>query len=332
MTVSSKEIRTGKMAGSSRVGSRSGGQSGSLCRKWFLAAVILLVVHFGARVASAQTVNFNYFAAPTFVANTGESEVLGEIILTADATCGNNADSFCVSSAGSIQATYLGMTIDNTTATGITVCEIIAGVTKCNAAGTYLTGTVTVGSSLQGDVVSFGVQAGANFAGGDQVRISGVRGRIAESPLATPGMGTTAVLTAAPVIAAGFAPSSEVIARSAVPLTISLLGDPLVPCVLGDPVAVVQVAEGYTTAFVDHGDPGETTYPGAPANARPAFGATNSTRINLVLTGLVPGITVNWPAGVPALSGNAVLGGCPDRSCRLAGAVESFYATFSLEG
>jgi hypothetical protein len=110
-----------------------------------------------------------------------------------------------------------------------------------------------------------------------------------------------------PVIAAGFAPSSEIVARSADPLSVLLPADPLVPCVVTDPNAVVTVKEEYTTAFVDHGDLGEVTYPGMPTNPRPSFGATNSSRITLTLAGLVPGIQVNWPLTVAAVAGPAVL-------------------------
>src|SRR5262249_50983031 len=104
-----------------------------------------------------------------------------------------------------------------------------------------------------------------------------------------------------------FAPTSEIVARSADPFSITQVGDPLVPCLIGDPAATVEISEQYTTAFVDQGDPSESTFPGQPASARPLFGATNSTRINIVLAGLVPGITIQWPTTVHAVSGNAVL-------------------------
>ncbi|HWP84470.1 MAG TPA: hypothetical protein VNN17_04735, partial [Terriglobia bacterium] len=255
----------------------------------------------------AQTVSFNYFAAPTLVANTGRSEELGEIILSADATCGTSADASCISSAGSIQVTYTNMVIDNTIASGIRVCEILAGVTICNAPGTYLDGTFSVFGSLQGGVVSFGIRAGANFAAGDQVIISGARARIDQTVLSASGNSTTALLTAAPLIAAAFSPTANLIARSADPLSIAVLANPLVPCVVSDPPAILEIRENYPTAFADYGDLGETTFPGVPANARPLFGATNSTRIHVALAGLPEGITVNWPASVPAVAGGAVL-------------------------
>ncbi|MBI3934140.1 MAG: hypothetical protein HY316_05580 [Acidobacteria bacterium] len=272
-----------------------------------LAAAMVLSLGFGARAGLAQSVSFNFFGAPTLVANTGDSEVLGQVILSGDSTCGTAVDAFCISTAGSIQITYTDMVIDNSIATGITVCEIMSGITTCNAPGIYLDGTISVGGSLLGGVVSFGIKAGANFAAGDQVRISGVRARISQTPLATPGNATTALLTAAPVIAAGFSPTAGLIARSADPLAVSVMAAPLVPCVAADPAPVLEIVEEYSTAFVDHGDPGEVTFPGVPVNARPLFGATNSSRIRLTLTGLVDGISVRWPATVPALSGNAVL-------------------------
>jgi uncharacterized protein (TIGR03437 family) len=270
-------------------------------------AVLGIAAALGAAPAHAQTAVFNFFATPTFVADRGDSEVIGEIILSADAVCGTNVDTFCISAAGSIQATYTNLTIDNTTASGITVCEVIAAVTTCNGPGTYLTGAIQISATAQGGVVSIGVKAGANFAAGDQVRISGVRAIVSQSSLATPGTGSTAILTAAPVIVAGFSPTANVIARSADAWSLGVLAAPLVPCVASDPAAILQISEQFTTAFVDQGDSAESTYVGQPAHPRPLFGATNSTRIRLVLAGLVDGLTVNWPAHVPAVSGNAVL-------------------------
>ena len=275
--------------------------------QWILAWTILGLLAFGARAGLAQTVNFNFAGAPTSVANTGESEVLGDVVLSADFTCGTNADPLCISAAGSIQISYASMVIDNSASTGITVCELLGGVSTCNSPGTYLTGTITAGNSPQGGSVSFGVKAGVNFAAGDQVRISGVRARIDQTPLATPDNSATATVTASPGTVASFSPTSAIIARSADPLTVSVVTAPAVPCQLFDPAAVVEVTEEFGTAFVDYGDPGEGTFPGPPANSRPLFGATNNTRINLVLAGLAPGITIHWPASVSSSTSSAVL-------------------------
>ena len=83
-------------------------------------------------VATAQTVVFNVGTANTDVANTGRAEVLGQVTLSGNITCGA-AGAACVSTAGTIQVTYPGVAIDNVIATagigtiatnGIEVCEI----------------------------------------------------------------------------------------------------------------------------------------------------------------------------------------------------------------
>jgi hypothetical protein len=80
-------------------------------------AALVLVVLAGASSAFAQTVAFNVSTAPTFVANTGRAEVMGQVTMTADATCGTGADGLCLSTAGTIQVLYVGTPIDNAIAT-----------------------------------------------------------------------------------------------------------------------------------------------------------------------------------------------------------------------
>jgi uncharacterized protein (TIGR03437 family) len=262
---------------------------------------------FGAATGRAQTVNLQLFSAANLVAYTGLSEELGEVLLLAEAACGTAFDTVCISSPGSIQVTYTDVVFENTTASGITVCETLSGVTVCNAPGAFLTGDISLGSTSQGGVVSFGIQGGADFAAGDQVRISGVRARVDQTSLATPGTVSNALLTVAPVAAANFSPTIGVIARSADPLSLSTLTETKIPCVPGEPVPVLQINEEYGTAFVDHGDALESVFPGPPANPRPPFGANSNTRIRLVAAGLVPDIAIQWPASVPAVTGGAVL-------------------------
>src|SRR3989338_2653898 len=96
-----------------------------------LLAVAISLGLLGASAALAQTVTFNIATAPTFVANTGRSEVVGQVTMTADVICGTAADGFCVSTAGNIPILYVGMPIDNAIATGITVCDSTA-LGTCN--------------------------------------------------------------------------------------------------------------------------------------------------------------------------------------------------------
>jgi len=287
--------------------------------------LVSLCILFGTVVASAQTVVFNVGTAPTFVANTGRAEVLGQVTNTGDATCGTNADGFCVSTAGTIQVLYQGVAIDNAIATanlgtvltnGIEVCEIIAAVQTCNAAGTYISGPFTVTNTTAGGVVSFGVLGVVDFAAGDQVVVRGARGRIDQSAASVPGTDIRAKLTASPSTIASFQPTSEVVATSADPLTIAFAPMTLLQCLPTIGTATVTVTEGFNIAFVDHDDANEVTWP-ATTNPRPLFiGAdarvVSNSQINIVLTGLPTGVTVAWPAVSAADSGTGATGAVLD--------------------
>jgi hypothetical protein len=244
-----------------------------------LAALTLLLVA-GAGSAFAQTVQFNLGTAPTFVANTGLSEVMGQVTMTADATCGTGADGLCVSTAGSLQILYVGTDCDNGLATGITITSTIVG---------YLTGINSVNNTAGGCVVAFGVAGLIDVASGGQVTVSGARGMIAEGPGNLVGTSIIGQLTASPSTIASFQPTSEVVARSADPLEVEFDGDTLVQC---DPTAVeitITITEGFNTAFVDHG------FALAPANPRPLFGAVNNSEVRIQIDDLPDGVEITWP-------------------------------------
>jgi hypothetical protein len=269
-----------------------------------LAALTLLVVA-GASSAFAQTVTFNLATAPTFVANTGRSEVMGQVTLTADVICGLATDGFCVSTAGTIQILYVGTPIDNAIATGVTITGPVA----------YLTGVNTVTNTAAGGVVSFGVNGGVDFAAGTQVTISGVRGQIDQGPGNVVGTAIIGQLTASPSTIAAFNPTAETVARSADPLTLTITAGVLLQCRPPNPALVivnVRITEGFNTAFVDHGDAGEATFAGAPAAARPAFGGTGNSRVTIVLTNKPSGVTITWPAASLVDSGTGLTGAILD--------------------
>jgi len=270
-------------------------------RNLVLLSLCMLV---GAGVAAAQTVVFNLGTAPTFVANTGRAEVLGQVTLTGDATCGTNADGLCVSTQGTLQVLYQGIQIDNAIASagagtdnsnGIDVCESVGGVTTCNAAGTYIVGPFSVSNaSATGGVVSFGVTGGIDWAAGDQVFIRGVRGRVDQSAASVAGTDITGKLTASPSTIASFSPTFQVVATSADPLTIAVDAATILQCIAGG-TAIVHVKEGFNTAFVDQGGDGTL-----PANWRPLFvgadGRVNKdSHVNILVANLPTGIKITWP-------------------------------------
>lgn len=298
-------------------------------------AALVLVVLAGASSAFAQAVTFNLATAPTFVANTGRSEVMGQVTLTADVICGTNADAFCISQAGTIQILYGGTPIDNTFATanintlttnGIEVCEVIGGVTTCNTTGTYLAGPAapstgfTIVNTSAGGVVSFGVLGAVNFAAGDQIIIRGVRGQIDLGPGNVVGTAIIGQLTASPSTIAAFVPTSEVVARSADPLTMAFGPWTVLQCRPTVGTGTVTVTEGFNTAFVDHDIEGTTDGTnGTTTNDRPLFGGTRNSRINIVITGLPSGVTLTWPATSAVDSGGGATGAFLNRVSQSAG-------------
>jgi len=295
-----------------------------------LAALVLVVL--GANFASAQTVAFDVSTAPTFVANTGRSEVMGQVTLTADVICGTNADTNCISTAGTIQILYQGTPIDNNiasanintnTTNGIEVCEKIGVVTTCNAAGTYLTSlaAMVVNNTTAGGVVSFGVNGAVNFAAGDQVVIRGVRGQIDLGPGSVVGTSISGQLTASPSTIAGFQPTDQTVARSADPLTMAFTPITILQCRPLIGTGTVTVIEGFNTAFVDQGalaagvDPADGVI---TANTRPLFAPSGApstgtrvarnSRVNIVLTGKPTGVTITWPVASAVDSGTGATG------------------------
>ncbi|MBI4480066.1 MAG: hypothetical protein HY651_08600 [Acidobacteria bacterium] len=283
-------------------------------------AALVLVVLAGAGSAYAQTTpQFNVTTAVPFVANTGRSEVLGQVVLTADVTCNTVADLFCVSTAGTIQVLYVGTPIDLLTFASAATCgtldgtgiEVTENVTQgalgplCNLAGTYLTGTFAATNTTAGGVVSFGVTGAVDFAAGDQVVVRGVRGQIDLSPASVVGTSITAQLTTSPSTIAGFSPVQQEVARSADPLVVGLTAVTIIQCRPAG-TAVITLTEGFNTAWVDHGNDVSDTGAGHPdATRRPRFGGTNNSRITIVITSRPTGVTIVWPA---ASSTNATTG------------------------
>lgn len=253
-------------------------------------AVLFLTLFVLPATAGAQTPVFELAGAVSLVVATGQSEVLGPVLLTAAASCGTAADGRCVSTAGVIHILYAGLPLDNGVGTGITVTETVGGVTTtAPAAGTLLSGAVTVSNTPAGGQVSVTVNGGVDLAAGDEIRISGVRGQIILSPAGVPGIFLNAQLSASGDVGT-FTQTSLDVARSAVGLEFILV----------ETGPVVALREGFPSAFVQHVASGTT---GPPANPRPAFGATNNTQVRIVVSQL-PG-RILWPQMVPSQLGGA---------------------------
>jgi hypothetical protein len=293
-----------------------------------LAALVLAVLA-GLSSAVAQTTPlFDVTTAVPLVANTGRSEVLGQVVLTANINC--TGALACVSTAGTIQVLYIGTPIDFTTfatggvtcsvvpaSTGIEVIESVAGATNCNQVGTLLAGGFTATNTSAGGLVSFTVKTGIDLNPGDQVVVRGVRGQIDQGPGNVVGSSISAQLTTSPSTIAGFNPVQQDVARSADPLTMSFAAWTVLQCQPSGS-GTVTVTEGFNTAFVDSAsngavvatpvDPFDTGATHTNLSYRPLFAGTVNSRINIVITGLPSGVKLTWPAASALDSGTGATG------------------------
>jgi hypothetical protein len=271
---------------------------------WLAAASIVLSTTLCVPGAlQAQSVIFDLNAGSTLVIASAGSDVLGQILLSAAAACGPSGHGVCVSSGGAIAVLYEGVPVANTLATGITVSEIIGGVTTiAPAPGTLITGAVSVTNTPLGGQVSIALNSGAVLAAGDALIIDGVRGQIVASSAATPGTSIKAQIDVSgstelfPGTQATVATSSKGLAY------VSARAGPAKP---GQFTIVYQ--EGFASAFVQYV---ATALSPVPANPRPAFGAQNNTEVHFIANGLDG--RIEWPAKVPsqlASSGGVAKGG-----------------------
>ncbi len=258
--------------------------AGSLQRGGAAVSALLGILAL-APSAQAQPPLFEVRSGPSFVVTTGKSEVLGPIILTASDACGNSADGHCVSAGGAITIRYLGVVIDNSLGSGVTISENIGGITTiAPTPGTLLTGAVTVQPNANGGEITFSLRGGIDLAANDSISITGIRARIFASAASAPGSSIAAELIGSLGVGA-FSQTSVVVARSAVGLEfVSLVGDP-----------VITFREGFLAVFVQHVAGAAAPL---PANPRPAFGATNNTQLRLLADPL-PG-RILWPTNVPS--------------------------------
>lgn len=260
-------------------------------RNLVLLSLTLLV---GASLARAQTVAFDLRTANPLVAQTGLSEVIGQVALIADSSCGAPpGNGTCKSTAGTVTVEIQNVPIDNaprldvngllpapTTVTqGIEVVEIrtIGGVlttVSCPASpctGTYVNGPIIAGditdpvTGKTSAVVTFAVLGGITLSAGDEVLIKGIRGEIVFASPNAPGTTYSAFLNESPPTIVSVQPQHLEVATVAVPLKVTVTPTTfLTPCLPGTTPSITAT-EIYSTVMVDYG-PGPTAgvHPSCP--------------------------------------------------------------------
>jgi len=293
--------------------------------------LMCLLLLFVASTTRAQTPVFDVGQANPLVAATGMSEVLGQVALTADAICGSPANGKCVTTAGTLSVSYVGVPLDNAVGFGVTVSETILGVTTvCVAspcAGSVVNGPLTAGTTAGSGYISFAIKGGITLTAGDQILINGARGEIAVTslgcagydnsgpcpPSITPGS-VEARVTTSPSTIAQFSQIQVTVGTLAPPLLVSATEVTIIsPCQPKPyPSPLITAQEQYNPDFVDYrlvdvfesfpGPPGDVHQYGIFPNARPIFGATNNTRVYFQL---------NFPSSTstPGPAGGALMPG-----------------------
>jgi hypothetical protein len=274
-----------------------------MCTMKRYVALLGLCVLAGVATASAQ-VTYQITSVPTFVIQTGDSEVLGSVRLTAT----NTGPTI----ASTIEFLFPGVSCDNDFNGGMTL-----GLT-----GVYATaGNVVPSPSNSGAVVNTGggctvsitVKGGLSPALGppaDHIELGGVRARmeLTSVPL---GGSVNSALFAAPSNSSLFtAPSTVVVASPQPGLVVGITGGLALLCISEETAGEITLTEGYNGAFVQN----VPTAAGSiiPASARPRFGASNNTQFRIVVGPIPAGVSLTFPAAVDGTAGAFTAGSAGD--------------------
>jgi len=270
------------------------GLNSKFCRH----AITLIVCLFAfSSFAQAQVTHFVSSSLPDVV-KTGVAEVLGEVRLTKD-IAGQTTSGSTITFTYDVAITnlFFGSLPMNIVTNSISD----SGGITISASGGWINAGVTATVSNVGGLGQLVVTVpnGLNLSVGNYLAVNGVRGNVTSKPLnatvsvsldATPGAhaftnGTTANLATA----------KQGLAVSASGVTNPVCNAPSNP--------IVTVAEGFAGAFVQHVAVGGST----PQSPRGGYGASANTQIQIVLTGLQSGVSLNWPDYVTGSAGTGTL-------------------------
>ncbi len=251
--------------------------------RWSLALLVYFAV--GASFAQAQVTHFVSSSVPDVV-KTGVAEVLGEVRLTKDiAPQATTASTITFTYDVPITNLFLGSQAMNIVTNSIAAP---GGITITASGGWIDAGVSATVSNVGGSgQITVTVPNGLNLAVGNYLAINGVRGNLTSKPLnatvsvsldATPGAHSFSNGTAANV-----ATAKQGFTVTASGVTNPVCNAPSNP--------VVTVVEGFAGAFVQHVAVGGIT----PQSPRSGYGADANTQIQIVLTGLQSGVSLNWP-------------------------------------
>ena len=261
------------------------------------AAALAVSLFVYSSAAHAQVTHFVSSTVPDAV-KTGVAEVFGEVRLTKDiAPQATSASTITFMYDVSITNLFLGSQAMN-----VVTNSIVApgGITITGSGGWINAGVSATVSNVGGlGQITVTVPNGLNLSVGNYLAINGVRGNLTSKPLnatasvsldATPGAHSFTNGTTSNV-----ATAKQGLTVSASGVTNPVCNAPSNP--------VITVAEGFAGAFVQHVAVGGIT----PQSPRSGYGADANLQVQIVLTGLQSGVSLNWPDYVTGSSATGTL-------------------------
>jgi len=248
-------------------------------------------------IAHAQVTHFVSSSVPEVV-KTGIAEVVGEVRLTKD-IAGQTTTASTLTFVYDAPITNLFF--------GSLSMDVVTG-SIVDSGGITITGTgawvnagvsATVSNSGSTGQIVITVPNGLNLAVGNYLAVNGVRANMTSKPLnatitvslnATPGAHSFTNGTSANIATIG-----QGLAVSASGVTNPSCNAPSNPS--------ITLTEGFAGAFVQHVAVGGVT----PQSPRNGYGADANTQIQIVISGLQSGVSLNWPDVVTGSSGTGSL-------------------------
>jgi len=244
-----------------------------------------------AVVPAAAQVTYSPTSVPTFVINSGDSEVLGSVRLTATTT--NTII------PGSIQFYFPGVACDNDETSGITLASStgIYAVPGGTAGVTFQAHGSAVVNLVGGCTVNITIANAVAGVVGNYIQLDGVRGRVEQVNVPIGGNINCAVFAFPSTSSLITPPSTVVVANPQIGFTVAITEGTQLLCLPEESVdGDIKIQEGFNSAFVQN----VVTAAGTPIPTvhRPLFGANGNTGFRILVTNVPAGLVYTFPSVV----------------------------------
>lgn len=273
-----------------------------------------------AAIPAAAQVTYSLTSVPTFVINTGDSEVLGSVRMTATTT--NTII------PGSVQFYFPGVACDN---------DETSGITLSSSTGIYAVPGGTAGVAFQahgsavvnlvgGCTVNITIANAVAGVIGNYIQLDGVRGRVEEVAVAVGGTINCAVFAFPSTSSLITPPSTVVVATPQIGFIATITNGTQLLCLDEETTdGDINIKEGFNSSFVQN----VTTAAGTavPAVHRPRFGSNANTGFKILVTNVPAGLVYTFPTTVCGNELGCVAAGTGDQLELVSGGVVTGAAT-----